>query len=78
MPKFQEVEFETDSDSTSIFVRDKEIGSGKNFTGTIERRGYQVLEVQTPGFEDDYVLITPEKRNPVFYPLVTLDVFRFM
>ncbi len=75
MPKFQEVEFETDSDSTSIFVRDKEIGSGKNFTGTIERRGYQVLEVQTPGFEDDYVLITPEKRNPVFYPLVTLDFF---
>lgn len=75
MPKLQDLQFETASDSTSIVVMGKEIGSGENFVGTIERRGYQVLEVQTPGFEDDCILITPEKRNPVFYPLVTLDVF---
>lgn len=74
-PKFQDVEFETFSDSTTVMVRNEKIGTGKNFNGLVERKGYQVLEVHTPGYEDEYILISPEKRNPIFYPLVTLDVF---
>lgn len=74
MPSKQNVNVKTDSNDSKVFIDNKEqIGEGKSFSTKITKTGSKQLTLKTPGFKDQHFVIKPEKRSPLFYPLMTLD-----
>lgn len=74
LPDTQDVVFLTDSDSSKVRSVEKEFGTGKKISTTIDRTGFQQIVIQTPGFKDEHYLLAPEKRDPLFYPVAILDL----
>jgi S1-C subfamily serine protease len=74
IPKKQNVQFNTDNDSTTVVVDGEEIGKGKSFEYKIQKRGLQQVVVTTPGYKDEHVMLRPFRRSPAFYPLAILDL----
>ena len=74
IPKKQNVQFNTENDSTTVVVDGEEIGKGKSFEYKIQKRGLQQVLVTTPGYKDEHVMLRPFRRSPAFYPLAILDL----
>jgi S1-C subfamily serine protease len=74
IPKKQNVQFNTDNDSSAVVVDGEEIGKGKSFEYKIQKRGLQQVVVTTPGYKDEHVMLRPFRRSPAFYPLAILDL----
>jgi S1-C subfamily serine protease len=74
IPKKQNVQFNTDNDSTVVAIDGEDIGKGKSFEYKIQKRGLQQVVVTTPGYKDEHVMLRPFRRSPAFYPLAILDL----
>lgn len=74
IPKKQNVQFNTDNDSTEVVIDGENIGKGKSFEYKIQKRGLQQVVVTTPGYKDEHVMLRPFRRSPAFYPLAILDL----
>jgi S1-C subfamily serine protease len=74
IPKKQNVQFNTDNDSTVVAIEGEDIGKGKSFEYKIQKRGLQQVVVTTPGYKDEHVMLRPFRRSPAFYPLAILDL----
>jgi S1-C subfamily serine protease len=74
IPKKQNVQFNTENDSTVVAIDGENIGKGKSFEHKIHKRGLQQVVVTTPGYKDEHVMLRPYRRSPAFYPLAVLDL----
>ncbi len=74
MPSKQNVSIKTENENSEVYEHnDLLLGKGKKIDAKITKSGDKQLTIKTPGFKDHHVIIKPEKRSPLFYPLMTLD-----
>ena len=55
IPKKQNVQFNTENDSTVVAIDGENIGKGKSFEHKIHKRGLQQVVVTTPGYKDEQI-----------------------
>lgn len=78
MPSKQKVNVTTTDDNSVVYADNLEIGKGPQFTTKVKKSGPKQIVVQTPGYKDEYITLMPEKRSPLFYPFLVLDLPTFV
>ena len=74
MPSKQKVNVSTTNENSVVFAENEEIGRGTNFTTKIKKSGAKQIVIQTPEYKDEHIVIMPQKKSPLFYPFLALDI----
>jgi serine protease Do len=73
LPKKQTVTIKANDSKSSVYLNNKEIGTGTSFTTKIKRDGIQQVVTQTPGYKDEYNVMIPKRNTIMYVPLRLLS-----
>lgn len=73
MPSKQKVTVTTSNENSVVFADNEEVGRGTNFTVKIKKSGAKQIVLQTPEYKDEYIVVMPQKKSPLFYPFLILE-----
>ncbi|MBP5984036.1 MAG: trypsin-like peptidase domain-containing protein [Fluviicola sp.] len=74
MPLKQRVTIATTNENSKVYADNEEIGRGNQFSLKIEKTRYKQIVLQTPGYQDENIVMKPLKKSPLAYGLLLLDI----
>lgn len=74
IPLKQSVSISSTNENSVVFADNEEIGRGNEFRLKVEKTRYKQIVLQTPGYQDEQIVMKPKKKTALAYPLLLLDI----
>jgi len=73
LPKKQKIVANANNSESVVYISNEEIGKGTSTTTKVKREGTLQVVTQTPGFKDEYNVLFPQGKDPVYIGLRLLS-----
>jgi serine protease Do len=78
LPRKQKISVITNNSKSKVFIDNTETGEGEIVTSKVKKTKNKQVVITTPGYKNEYKVITPAKTFWLKYPLVMIDLACFL